>query len=164
MVDHVVHILFLPGLHKMRTRQRDKWASTSSLESMHHGGSGRSLHPTLPLFPSLFEGSPLHLEVRVLSRLSFNESGRVAHHRDFVDIKELLSLIPGFATIQWLGSRTSARVLSWMSFLIGKGATTVEGEESPTTDEDFLYTVQRTSGLNRIRESQRTQAPDVDRG
>jgi hypothetical protein len=163
IVDHIVHVLLLPGFHKMNARPREKGLPSASVESLttHYGPTA---HPTFNVLPSVFHDSPLHFELRVLSRLSFNESGRVAYHRDFIDAKDLLSLIPGFKTVQWMASRASAQGLSWMSSLIAHASPANESEDSPT-EEDFLYTMRRRSStLDTIRESQRTRAPDTDRG
>lgn len=61
--------------------------------------------------------SPLHLQLHVFTRLSFNEQGRIIHHRDVWDLKDLVSLVPGGMLSQWVASRLAARVLSAISRL-----------------------------------------------
>lgn len=61
--------------------------------------------------------SPFHLQLRVFTRLSFNEQGRIIHHRDVWDMKDLVGLVPGGMLSQWVASRLAAQVLSAVSRL-----------------------------------------------
>ena len=55
-----------------------------------------------------------------MTRLSFNEQGRITHHRDFWDVKDVLGLVPGVGLAQWISSRLVAQGLSMISrFLTG---------------------------------------------
>ncbi|KAI9467123.1 hypothetical protein BJY52DRAFT_1079460, partial [Lactarius psammicola] len=131
IVEHTLNILLFPGLHSERffghmnaaqpyalTSEAQRNSSTRSLHLSISGLSGPSL-PTLTVpgiglpFPS-----PLHLKLHVFTRLSFNEQGRIIHHRDVWDLKDLVGLIPGGMLSQWVASRLAARVLSAMSRLI----------------------------------------------
>lgn len=56
------------------------------------------------------------------TRLSFNDSGRITHHQDIWDVKDVFALIPGVGIAQWIGSRVLAHSLAnasdlceWMS-------------------------------------------------
>jgi len=43
----------------------------------------------------------------------FNDSGRVVHHQDVWDVKDIMRImIPGMGAMQWVGSRLLANALS----------------------------------------------------
>jgi len=49
----------------------------------------------------------------VHTRLMFNDSGRVVHHQDVWDVKDIMRImIPGMGAMQWVGSRLLANALS----------------------------------------------------
>jgi len=110
--------------------------------------------------------TPLHVQLRVLTRLSFNESGRVTYHRDFVDVKDLFSLVPGFTAVQWFSSTLAARLLSGVSSVLLHGPEIVT--EDSSTDDDALYAVltdrSGKRGGARSLNAEKQRAPDVDRG
>jgi len=54
----------------------------------------------------------MHFRLRVLTRLSMNEQGRITHHRDFWDVKDLLGLVPGVNLAQWITTRITGYSLS----------------------------------------------------
>jgi len=128
IVEHTLNILLFPGLHALgHMNAAQPYALTSEAQ---RNSSTRSLHlsisslsgpspPTLTIpgiglpFPS-----PLHLKLHVFTRLSFNEQGRIIHHRDVWDLKDLVGLIPGGMLSQWVASRLAARVLSAISSLV----------------------------------------------
>ncbi|KAH9077059.1 hypothetical protein EDB83DRAFT_2217615 [Lactarius deliciosus] len=131
IVEHTLNILLFPGLHSERlfghmnaaqpyalTTEAQRNQSTRSLHLSISGLSGPSL-PTLTVpgiglpFPS-----PLHLKLHIFTRLSFNEQGKITHHRDVWDLKDLVGLIPGGMLSQWVASRLAARVLSAVSRLV----------------------------------------------
>ena len=58
-----------------------------------------------------------------MTRLSFNEQGRIVHHRDFWDIKDLMGLCPGVSFMHWIMSRTTAMGLSYAYRLLPKDPT-----------------------------------------
>ncbi|OSD04563.1 hypothetical protein PYCCODRAFT_1433432 [Trametes coccinea BRFM310] len=115
MVEHTLHILILPGLHST--------PQTASTSSNHLPGvpveSALSLllpettnhrplqfeHPNVSFWPP----SPLHLKLPIITRLSFNDAGKITHHRDFWDVKDLLGLVPGMTLVQWISSRIAAQ-------------------------------------------------------
>ena len=41
-----------------------------------------------------------------------NEQGRITHHRDFWDVKDLLGLVPGVSLAQWVTTRIAGYSLS----------------------------------------------------
>jgi hypothetical protein len=66
----------------------------------------------------------------VITKLTFNEQGRILYHRDWWDIRDLISLIPGAQPAQWILTRVAARGLSSAmrvgSWLVG-GSSTAQG-------------------------------------
>jgi hypothetical protein len=52
------------------------------------------------------------ISLPVHTRLSFNDSGRITHHQDIWDVKDVMNLVPGVGVAQWIGSRLMARGLS----------------------------------------------------
>ena len=134
IVEHTVNILLLPGLHAAERslghmNAAHPYALTSEAQ---RNSASRSLHvsfssvggPQQPLLPTLTVPgigvtlpSPLHLQLHVFTRLSFNEQGRIIHHRDVWDLKDLVGLIPGGMLSQWVASRLAARILSSISRL-----------------------------------------------
>ena len=130
VVEHTLNILFLPGLHQDAHSSAHHSSSTVSLPSSsspHHSA------PSLPLPMTSFSiPSPFHFRLHIMTRLSFNEQGRITHHRDFWDIKDVLGLVPGLGLAQWITSRLTARGLSMISrFILG---------ESVPTDKPFTRT------------------------
>jgi hypothetical protein len=133
IVEHTLNILLLPGLHAERSLGHMNAAHPNALTSeAQRNSASRSLHvsfssvggPQQPSLPTLTVPgigvtlpSPLHLQLHVFTRLSFNEQGRIIHHRDVWDLKDLVSLIPGGMLSQWVASRLAARVLSAISRL-----------------------------------------------
>ncbi|KAA1466558.1 hypothetical protein DENSPDRAFT_925949 [Dentipellis sp. KUC8613] len=87
--------------------------------------------PMMPVVDAVLRlPSPLHLRLPVLTRLSFNEQGRITHHRDLWDVRDLVGLFPGAALAQWIGTRLAARGLSMASRLGAK----LEGGDSGDWD------------------------------
>jgi hypothetical protein len=86
-------------------------------------------HPVEPglrlLGTSASVPSPLHLQLHIITRLSFNEQGRITHHRDFWDMKDMLGLIPGLSLAQWISSRLVARSLGFVAQMLN-GRSTAE--------------------------------------
>ncbi|KAF8505875.1 hypothetical protein F5888DRAFT_480755 [Russula emetica] len=116
IVEHTLNILLLPGLHAERS-------SLGHMNAAHPYAltAGGPQQPSLPTLTVPGIGvtlpSPLHLQLHVFTRLSFNEQGRIIHHRDVWDLKDLVGLIPGGMLSQWVASRLAARVLSTISRL-----------------------------------------------
>ena len=94
IVEHTIHVLVLPGLHAgVAGRQQGPTAagacaSDSSLDvvSAHLYSLPHFQHTSQPALAlpgtRVAWPSPLHMQLRVLSRLEFNGE-RVTHHRDF---------------------------------------------------------------------------------
>ncbi|KAH9948804.1 hypothetical protein B0H21DRAFT_777694 [Amylocystis lapponica] len=111
IVEHTVHILILPDLysstssstaisHPLPSGTSDFSVAVPSLTTPHrqYTSTGSSGPPSL-----------LHLRLPIITRLSFNDAGRIIHHRDFWDIKDVLSLLPGMTLAQWVTSRIVAQ-------------------------------------------------------
>lgn len=133
IVEHTVNILFLPGLHSDRMRPtHHAGLSTSSLITdsgsthLSLGNHHSTPHPTNPQLPIPGTGfgvpSPLHLQLHILTRLSFNEQGRITHHRDIWDVKDVLGLVPGASLAQWIAAHLAARSLTFVANLFTWGA------------------------------------------
>ena len=132
-MEHTLNILLLPGLHAERHMSHMNAAHPYALTSeAQRNTPSRSLHvsfssvggPQQPLLPALTVPgigvalpSPLHLQLHVFTRLSFNEQGRIIHHRDVWDLKDLVCLFPGGMLTQWVASRLVGRALSAISLL-----------------------------------------------
>ncbi|KAG6813029.1 hypothetical protein H0H92_014563 [Tricholoma furcatifolium] len=138
IVEHTLNILLLPGIHCEGNRLQ---GTSDSLVSVL--GSPSSLHPysSSPAIrlpgTSLSMPSPFHFQLHIVTRLSFNEQGRVTHHRDFWDVKDVLGLVPGVSLAQWIGSRIAALGLSYGSKLWTR-ATLCSVEESALAEEGDL--------------------------
>jgi hypothetical protein len=128
IVEHTLNILLLPGLHAERYLGHMNAAHPHAFTSeAQRNTASRSLHlsfssvsgphqPTLPTLTVPGIGvalpSPFHLQLHVFTRLSFNEQGRIIHHRDVWDLKDIVGLLPGGMLSQWVASRLVARALS----------------------------------------------------
>lgn len=132
IVEHTIHILFLPGLHAPHTHPQPASASSTPASQYlpshlhpHNPSSSSSLSLPAP-FPSLLSlpslPSPLHLRLHLLTRLSFNDAGLITHHRDVWDVRDALGLVPGVSLVQWVASRMAAQGLSWAARALWGGA------------------------------------------
>ncbi|CAE6411989.1 unnamed protein product [Rhizoctonia solani] len=65
----------------------------------------------------LLLGGSLQRSVRMHTILSFNEQGRITHHQDICDLRELLCLIPGGHAVQSVTTRFAAIGLAGLSRL-----------------------------------------------
>jgi hypothetical protein len=121
IVEHTLNILLLPGIHCESAISHRARTSTDPLLNIHGSPMVASNHhffatPSLPIpGTSLSFPSPLHLQLRIITRLSFNEQGLVTSHRDFWDVKDLIGMLPGMTLAQWLGTRIAAVGLSYLS-------------------------------------------------
>lgn len=127
IVEHTLNILLLPGIHHDGLHRHQSNGSTDSLVNAATGSpTGLPIPPishfALPSLPvpgtSLSVPSPLHFKLRILTSLSFNEQGRVTHHRDYWDAKDLMGLVPGVSLAQWIMSRLTAAGLSYAARLL----------------------------------------------
>jgi len=121
IVEHTLNILLLPGIHCENATSHRARTSTDSLLNIHGSPITTSNHhffarPSLPIpGTSLSFPSPLHLQLRIITRLSFNEQGLVTYHRDIWDVKDLIGMLPGMTLAQWLGTRIAGLGLSYLS-------------------------------------------------
>ena len=138
IVEHTLHILFLPDLHKERASHMlpptDEHSRQLSMAS--HFDSSALASASYPQPKLSIAGinlpSPMHFELRVLTRLSMNEQGRITYHRDFWDVKDLLGLVPGVSMAQWITTRITGYSLS----LLGRfGMWAFRGSIGRETDE-----------------------------
>ena len=86
MVEHTLHILVLPGLHPhVHPASPQVVSSSESMMSLllPDPASIRYQHPNLSFWPP----SPFHLKLPIITRLAFNDAGKITHHRDFWDVK-----------------------------------------------------------------------------
>lgn len=153
VVEHTLNVLFLPGLHSHQSPTPAYPHALTSDEP--RNPLNRPLHvslssasgppapsaPGLPLFGTdLTLPSPLHLQLHVFTRLSFNEQGRITHHRDIWDIKDIIALFPGGTLSQWIASRLAAKSLSIASnlgaWVLGGAGTSKGSRASEEIDED----------------------------
>lgn len=102
--------------------------------------------------------SPFHLQLRIITKLTFNEQGRVTAHRDFWDVRDLAGLVPGVRAVQWVATRLAAHGLAATGWLFNQRQRR-EDEGSPpgVSNEGSLNAL----GLLGLR-PKRTQAPDTD--
>lgn len=139
IIEHTVNVLFLPGLHTgAGTSSSDSFdscggengdLSTSMIRTVPPSATSTSFNiqhnqpprPSLavPGLEALKIPSPLHLQLHVLTRLSFNEQGRITHHRDFWDVRDVLGLVPGMSAAQWIATRVAAKSLSLATRVAG---------------------------------------------
>lgn len=127
IIEHTLHILFLPGIHHDDVDQRFPTEPSNSLVNPTHD------YPTFPPCPppsspwlpipgtSHSVPSPFHFKLHIVTRLSFNEQGLVTHHRDIWDVRDVLGLMPGASLAQWIGTRITASGLSYVSRIWSRG-------------------------------------------
>lgn len=142
IVEHTLNILLLPGLHTEGHLAYRLSSSTDSLVSANSSGMGPSSHPFIvPSLPvpgtSLSIPSPLHLRLRIITRLSFNEQGLVTHHRDIWDVKDVVGLVPGVSLAQWIGTRLAASGLSYLSRLWAQPMPPKQVPDAPSVTLDL---------------------------
>jgi hypothetical protein len=127
IVEHTLNILFLPGIHHDEIPSHIRSSSSLSLATTSPHPTAPSLH--LPM-TSLCIPSPLHLRLHIITRFSFNEQGRITHHRDFWDVKDVLGLVPGLGLAQWITSRIAARSISFAGRLLNGGRSANDSNKS----------------------------------
>ncbi|KAJ7248450.1 hypothetical protein C8J57DRAFT_1475572 [Mycena rebaudengoi] len=130
IVEHTLHILVLPGLHRDTHHPRPHLpdalltnspssspASPAPSFAPSTYSSCSCSHPHAPALPvpgtALTVPSPLHFTLHVITRLSFNEQNRITHHRDFWDLKDVVGLVPGAGLAQWVAGRVAARGVAY---------------------------------------------------
>lgn len=150
-------MLFLPGLHgsgNVRQQRGRSLSNESSLYSYPLTSSTASVGRS-----SINSGwSPFHIRMRVTTRLLFNDAGRVVHHRDLIDLRDLIRGFPGGTLFQWLTSTVAAQSLSLFSrLLIGHRSRKEDSESSDSHPTGSRYSIQNISPLSRP-----DRASDVD--
>lgn len=123
IIEHTMNVVILPGLH-VGARMGDAEQTIPDVDSSVVSVFANNIGPSAPkpalAIPGLRRfSSPLHLKLHVISRLSFNEQGRIVQHRDFYDVRDLFALVPGMRVAQWIGTRAAAQGLAWVSRLAG---------------------------------------------
>lgn len=98
ILEHILHVSILPSLFP---------PPPSNL-----------VHTSHPLY------GPLHLTLRILSIVQFNESRRVVYHRDQWDLRDLIeAIIPGATLLGAIGRFLAGawlRAIGWALGLLGK--------------------------------------------
>ncbi|KAF6761972.1 hypothetical protein DFP72DRAFT_877626 [Ephemerocybe angulata] len=150
IVEHTLHVLLLPGIHCEGPLSHSMQPPTSDLSAPQTPLLSHSplqtpppfLIPSLPIpGTSISLPSPLHSRLRIMSRLSFNEQGRITHHRDFWDVKDVMGLVPGVSLAQWIGTRLAATGLSYLSHLLPSSTPPPKSARKPdyiTSDDGDL--------------------------
>jgi hypothetical protein len=126
IVEHTLNILLLPGVHcegplshAVQPSSSDSIINLPQTPLAPHAALQSPPPFVIPSLPipgtSLSLPSPFHSQLRIISRLSFNEQGRITHHRDFWDVKDVMGLVPGVSLAQWIGTRLTATGLSCLS-------------------------------------------------
>ncbi|KIJ14523.1 hypothetical protein PAXINDRAFT_12622 [Paxillus involutus ATCC 200175] len=120
LVEHTVNVLFFPDLHTTYRIPKIFLLRHPPPSPSEPGSSQLSL--ALPASPSftipgtrISLPSPLHFQLPVMTRLSFNEQGQITYHVDIWDVRDVLRLIPGVRVVQWFLGRAGALGLSWIS-------------------------------------------------
>ncbi|KAJ7167724.1 hypothetical protein C8R46DRAFT_898484 [Mycena filopes] len=150
IVEHTLNILVLPGIHREGYRAHPSGSSDSLITapgaSQTTAASQSHPHPHSPGLPipgtSLTIPSPFHFSLHIITRLTFNEQGRITHHRDFWDVKDVMGLVPGASLAQWIGTRLAAKGLTYVASLWhttpSSTAAARAGAAQPTSEHDAI--------------------------
>jgi hypothetical protein len=119
IVEHTLHIVFLPGLHSDVTIRpyglnlpiTDSPQQYPQTQEVDKSDVAHFPEPTIS-FGGVVVPSPLHFQLHILTRLCLNEQGRITHHRDFWDVKDVLGLVPGASLVQWITTRLTGYSLA----------------------------------------------------
>ncbi|KZP00106.1 hypothetical protein CALVIDRAFT_533762 [Calocera viscosa TUFC12733] len=139
MLEQTLHFLFMPELHtplgqpsssdSLVPNPRDSTSSVSLMSTAAALGQASIPPPKLKI-PSLWGAkgdertlpSPLHFQLHVITRLQFNERGRITRHRDFWDVRDLAeTVVPFSGMIGWFTRRLLAYnllAIAWIFSLI----------------------------------------------
>lgn len=160
VIEHTLHILFLPNLHSFvpgnsTEAQRASLSPSTSSLSFHGSASTPPHHVSSPALHlgGIFTlpSSPLHLQLRIITKLTFNEQGRVSYHRDFWDARDLIRMLPGGRPAMWVWTRLVARGLSTVSWLFTprSSSTNVDYATSRSGEEEInpAYMSRRRSSV-----------------
>ncbi|KAJ7055010.1 hypothetical protein C8F01DRAFT_994690 [Mycena amicta] len=153
IVEHTLNILILPGIHREgRFRGQPSTDSLLTNSSTPPSPLAQGQHPTpvathaqahphltAPALSipgtALSIPSPLHFQLHIITRLSFNEQGHITHHRDFWDVKDVLGLVPGVSLAQWIGTRLAAKGIAYAASYWPLGRSTSDEQEREREDE-----------------------------
>ncbi|KAH7931180.1 hypothetical protein BV22DRAFT_1027407 [Leucogyrophana mollusca] len=184
IVEHTLNILFFPGLHTGSFGPRPLHPPSSASDSpfsfaspnpacptdTHLTHPPQALHlslygqppsdPSLPVpYTPLAIPSPLHFQLHILTRLSFNEQGRITHHRDIWDVKDVIGLVPGMGLAQWIAGRIAARGVAWVSRAV-MGRCGDSGDDEQMARKDRLASVEKAKDEEHVaNEKQLVVAP-----
>ncbi|KAJ7506586.1 hypothetical protein B0H11DRAFT_1971886 [Mycena galericulata] len=140
IVEHTLNILAFPGIHR-DSHYRPQSSSDSLITNSTSPQAASHPHaPGLPVFgTSLTVPSPFHFKLHIITRLSFNEQGRITHHRDFWDVKDVMGLVPGVSLAQWIGTRLAAKSVTYVVSLWSRPTTDVaERVAQPASEDDAM--------------------------
>jgi len=121
VIEHTVYLLFLPDLFSPDGGPRQDIVPFSNISGSPYSLDSTSTtfaapsqnHPTLGSAARVLMALARQVSLPVHTRLSFNDSGRIVHHQDIWDVKDVLALlIPGMSVAQWISSRLLARSLA----------------------------------------------------
>lgn len=128
-------------------------------------GPSGSHRPTLGNVARLVTTLARQISLPVHTRLSFNDSGRITHHQDIWDVKDVVNLVPGFGVAQWIGSRLMARSLStafgmyeWAS---SKATGSSSGSESSSVKREGEETPRGTAPGPLVESGMRSVDPSL---
>ncbi|KAJ7755868.1 hypothetical protein B0H16DRAFT_1827760 [Mycena metata] len=140
IVEHTLNILVLPGIHREGSYRAQP--SSDSLITASGPSHTTASHPSSPGLPipgtSLTIPSPFHFSLHIITRLSFNEQGRITHHRDFWDVKDVMGLVPGASLAQWIGTRLAAKSLTYVASLWHTPSTTAARAAQSTSEHHAM--------------------------
>jgi len=148
-MEHIVHFLLLPDIHSSTPHPTDNSADSLDIHNTDE--------PHIKFLGAELR-SPLHFTLRVLTLLSFNDSGKITSHRDIWDIKEVIkAIVPLARPTLWITSRLGGHGLAAFSraafWLLGRRGASETHEIHPsdtsiislsltgdgvTTDEDEM--------------------------
>lgn len=148
VIEHTVYLLLLPDIFPPDSAPPadslalHTSASSISLSDTNFSGGPNTnsggAHPSLGGAARMLTTLARQISLPVHTRLSFNDSGRITHHQDIWDVKDVLALIPGVGMMQWVGSRVLAHGLSvafdtleWASARAPRDGVKKEGDETP---------------------------------
>lgn len=113
-----MNVLILPGIHSARPHGLNLPTSDTFEQYQPRLDDDESNLPRPEPTVSLVGvplPSPFHLKLHILTRLTLNERGRITHHRDFWDVKDLFGLVPGISLTQWITTRMTGYSLALLS-------------------------------------------------
>ncbi|KAF7975656.1 hypothetical protein HWV62_9119 [Athelia sp. TMB] len=143
VVSHTLHILLLPGLHAAPAPAASPTPSGTALSVAHSPAASFLSLPSSPPSPHahtppqtlLGLPSPLHRTLPLHTHLAFNDAGRITAHRDVLDVRDALALVPGGAAAGWVLARVAGRGVALLGRAIGIRGREGRGEERKWEEE-----------------------------